>query len=79
MTRTLEAPGPAELILKQKDTIARRIHGVLHRLPALSPLLVLIIACVGFGLERIALALFKTHGLQIAKWPGEVRDVLGLG
>ena len=35
-------------------------------------------ACVGFGLERIALALFKTHGFQLAGWPGEVRDVLGL-
>jgi seryl-tRNA synthetase len=35
-------------------------------------------ACVGFGLERVALALFKTHGLQLAKWPGAVRDVLGL-
>jgi seryl-tRNA synthetase len=35
-------------------------------------------ACVGFGLERVALALFKTHGFQLAKWPGEVRDVLGL-
>jgi len=35
-------------------------------------------ACVGFGLERIALALFKTHGFELGKWPGEVRDVLGL-
>ena len=35
-------------------------------------------ACVGFGLERIALALFKTHGFDLAKWPGEVRDVLGI-
>ncbi len=35
-------------------------------------------ACVGFGLERVALALFKKHGLRLAKWPGEVRDVLGL-
>jgi len=35
-------------------------------------------ACVGFGLERVALALFKTHGFAIGKWPGEVRDVLGL-
>jgi seryl-tRNA synthetase len=35
-------------------------------------------ACVGFGLERVALALFKTHGFELAKWPGEVRDVLGL-
>jgi seryl-tRNA synthetase len=35
-------------------------------------------ACVGFGLERVALALFKTHGLDAARWPREVRDVLGL-
>jgi seryl-tRNA synthetase len=35
-------------------------------------------ACVGFGLERVALALFKTHGIEVARWPGEVRDVLGL-
>ena len=36
-------------------------------------------ACVGFGLERIALALFKTHGLDAARWPREVkRDVLAL-
>jgi seryl-tRNA synthetase len=36
-------------------------------------------ACVGFGLERIALALFKKHGLRLEKWPHEVRDVLALG
>jgi seryl-tRNA synthetase len=35
-------------------------------------------ACVGFGLERVALALFKTHGLDAARWPREVRDVLAL-
>jgi seryl-tRNA synthetase len=35
-------------------------------------------ACVGFGLERVALALFKTHGLEPARWPREVRDVLAL-
>ena len=35
-------------------------------------------ACVGFGVERIALALFKTHGLDTATWPGSVRTVLGL-
>ena len=36
-------------------------------------------ACVGFGLERIALALFKTHGVRLDSWPREIRDVLGLG
>lgn len=33
-------------------------------------------ACVGFGLERIALALFHTHGLDSRHWPEEVRKVL---
>lgn len=33
-------------------------------------------ACVGFGLERVALALFKTHGLDPESWPQDVRDVL---
>ena len=35
-------------------------------------------ACVGFGLERIALALFKTHGLDLDRWPRDVRDRLAL-
>jgi seryl-tRNA synthetase len=35
-------------------------------------------ACVGFGVERIALALFKHHGFALAGWPQKVRDVLGL-
>jgi seryl-tRNA synthetase len=33
-------------------------------------------ACIGFGLERIALALFKTHGFDPTAWPPAVRDVL---
>jgi seryl-tRNA synthetase len=35
-------------------------------------------ACVGFGLERIALAMFKTHGPVIARWPEDVRARVGL-
>jgi seryl-tRNA synthetase len=35
-------------------------------------------ACIGFGVERIALALFKTHGFDVARWPASVRKVLGL-
>lgn len=35
-------------------------------------------ACVGFGLERITLALFKTHGLDVRQWPAEVTSTLGL-
>ncbi len=33
-------------------------------------------ACVGFGLERIALALFAQHGLDVASWPETVRKTL---
>lgn len=29
-------------------------------------------ACLGFGLERITLGLFRTHGLDPATWPAEV-------
>ena len=33
-------------------------------------------ACVGFGLERVALALFKTHGLDPKQWPAAVQRAL---
>ncbi|MFN8227870.1 MAG: amino acid--[acyl-carrier-protein] ligase [Mycobacterium sp.] len=33
-------------------------------------------ACVGFGMERIALALFRTHGLDPATWPISVRAAM---
>ncbi|KAF0104862.1 MAG: putative seryl-tRNA synthetase (class II) [Rhodospirillaceae bacterium] len=35
-------------------------------------------ACVGFGVERLTLALFRHHGFALANWPGSVRNVLGL-
>lgn len=35
-------------------------------------------ACMGFGLERVALAMFKTHGFNIQSWPQSVREVLDL-
>ncbi len=35
-------------------------------------------ACVGFGLERIALALFKWHGFTVGDWPASVQKTLGL-
>ena len=30
-------------------------------------------ACVGFGIERVTLALFRQHGLLLAEWPGDAR------
>jgi len=35
-------------------------------------------ACVGFGLERITLALLKKHGFDTDKWPTEVKQILEL-
>ena len=35
-------------------------------------------ACTGFGLDRIALALFAVHGTDVAGWPAEVRAHLAL-
>lgn len=33
-------------------------------------------ACVGFGMERLALALLKVHGLEVSHWPAAVRGAL---
>lgn len=35
-------------------------------------------SCVGFGMERIALALLRTHGLNVSGWPVEIRGRMGL-
>ncbi|MCX4164499.1 MULTISPECIES: amino acid--[acyl-carrier-protein] ligase [Paraburkholderia] len=32
--------------------------------------------CVGFGMERITLALFRHHGLDVDAWPADVRALL---
>jgi seryl-tRNA synthetase len=33
-------------------------------------------ACIGFGLERVVIALFKQHGTDLARWPSAVRAKL---
>lgn len=33
-------------------------------------------ACLGFGLERVTMALFRTHGFDPAGWPAAVRERL---
>jgi seryl-tRNA synthetase len=33
-------------------------------------------ACVAFGLDRLALALFVTHGVDLERWPAATRDAL---
>ncbi len=36
-------------------------------------------ACLGFGAERIALALFRAHGLDVQTWPADIRAQLRVG
>ena len=52
MSQTLNASAANDEIIKPRNTVGRRLHGVLHRLPALSPLVVLLIACVVFGVAN---------------------------
>jgi len=35
-------------------------------------------ACVAFGIDRLAVALFAQHGLEVAGWPQAVRGKLGV-
>jgi hypothetical protein len=34
--------------------------------------------CVAFGIDRLTLALFATHGLDLPHWPIAVRKALGI-
>lgn len=34
--------------------------------------------CVAFGMDRLAVALFATHGTDLARWPASVRQALAL-
>jgi seryl-tRNA synthetase len=34
--------------------------------------------CVAFGIDRLALALFATHGIELARWPMTVRKALDI-
>jgi seryl-tRNA synthetase len=36
-------------------------------------------ACIGYGLERVAIGLFRHHGFDLARWPATVRKRLGYG
>ncbi len=77
MAQTLEEPGAAEQILKPKATPGRTIHNVLHRLPALSPLLVLIIAVIAFGLANPRF--YRPENLSIVLQQAAVVGSLAVG
>jgi hypothetical protein len=33
---------------------------------------------VAFGMDRLAVAMFHTHGTDFAKWPASVREMLAM-
>jgi fructose transport system permease protein len=49
-TQTAETPASAEDLLATRHTPAQRLQHILHRNPALSPLIVLIVAVIVFGI-----------------------------
>lgn len=49
MTTSIEAPATAEELAGDSHSIGQRLHEVLHRQPALSPAIVLILACIVFS------------------------------
>jgi fructose transport system permease protein len=77
MTQVVEEPGTAEELLRPRDTPARRVHEVLHRLPALSPLIVLILACIVFGLANGRF--FRPENLSIVLQQAAVVGSLAVG
>ncbi len=34
--------------------------------------------CVAFGMDRLALAMFATHGVELSQWPSSVRSALAI-
>ena len=35
-------------------------------------------ACAAFGMDRLALAMFATHGTELRNWPASVRAAMSL-
>jgi hypothetical protein len=35
-------------------------------------------SCVAFGMDRLAVALFANHGIDLARWPASARRALAL-
>ncbi len=73
----LEEPGPAEDLFERKHTAGQRIHEILHRLPWLSPLIVLILACIVFGI--VSDRFFKAGNLSILLQQTAVIGSLAVG
>ncbi|HET9654704.1 MAG TPA: ABC transporter permease [Kineosporiaceae bacterium] len=77
MAQTLEHPGTAGELLKPRDTPGRRIHALLHRMPSLSPLVVLIVVAIAFGL--VSDRFLRPENLSIVLQQAAVVGALAVG
>ena len=77
MTNVVEAPSSAEDILQTRDTPGRKIHNLLHRMPALSPLIVLVLAMIVFGLANGRF--FRPENISIVLQQSAVVGSLAVG
>jgi len=74
---TLETPSSAEELLHRPHTIGQRIHHILHRQPALSPAIVLVLACIAFGL--LSNRFFRPENLSLVAQQVAVVGSLAVG
>jgi fructose transport system permease protein len=77
MTQTAPAPATAEDLTRQPQTPSKRLHDVLHRFPALSPLIVLVLAAIVFGIANGRF--FKPENLSIVFQQTAVVGSLAIG
>jgi fructose transport system permease protein len=77
MTQTAPAPATAEELTRQPQTPSKRLHDVLHRFPALSPLVVLVLAAIVFGIANGRF--FKPENLSIIFQQTAVVGSLAIG
>src|SRR5271169_2593082 len=50
------------------EDMVERLAALITRQPAHT-------GCVAFGMGRLAVAMFHTHGTDLAKWPVKVREI----
>jgi fructose transport system permease protein len=77
MTQTAPAPATAEELHRAPQSPGKRVHDVLHRLPALSPLVVLVLAAIVFGIANGRF--FKPENLSIIFQQAAVVGSLAVG
>jgi fructose transport system permease protein len=78
VSQTVEmVPTAADELLQRPPTFGQRVHHVLHRQPALSPAIVLVLACVAFGM--LSGRFFRPENLSLVAQQAAVVGSLAVG